>query len=329
MQQMTVDDIKGSMTLPVIAAPMFIVSSPESVIEGCKSGIIGSFPALNARTTEIFEAWMKQITMELDEARLNEPECPIAPWAVNFIVHRSNVRYEADLKLLEKYKPPIVISSLGDPGPIADIVHGYGGLVFSDVSNLYHAKKAAGKGVDGLILVCHGAGGHAGTLNPMAFTESVREFWDGTIILAGSISSGRDILAAQALGADLVYIGTRFIATSESMAKDTYQQMLIEANAEDIIYTDAISGIHGNFLAPSIRNAGLDPEDLPKKETIDFSHREEAKAWKNVWSAGQGVGKIKQISTVAEVTKELQEEYDRARERLFDRSDQLKSRQSL
>jgi|SRR5690625_265997 len=315
MSEMMLSEVKSQMTLPVIAAPMFIVSSPESVIEGCKSGIIGSFPALNARTTADLEKWMERITQELDKARLQNPERPIAPWAVNLIVHRSNHRYEADLELVKKYEPPIVISSLGDPGRIVDIVHQYGGLVFSDVSNLYHAKKAAEKGVDGLILVCNGAGGHAGTINPMAFLGAVKAFWDGITILAGSISTGQDILATQALGADFAYMGTRLIATSETMVKDAYREMLIDSDLEDIIYTDAISGVNANFLAPSIRKAGLDPENLPKKETIDFSN--EAKAWKDIWSAGQGVGTIKQVLPVGEIVQELQEEYNQARASLF------------
>lgn len=322
---MTVSEVKEQMTLPVIAAPMFIVSSPDSVIEGCKSGIIGSFPALNARTTEILEEWMERITQELEKARLQEPERPIAPWAMNLIVHRSNHRYAADLELVKKYEPPIVISSLGDPGRIVNIVHQYGGLVFSDVSNLYHAKKAAEKGVDGLILVSNGAGGHAGTINPMAFLEAVKAFWNGITILAGSISKGQDILAAQALGADFAYMGTRFIATTETMAKDTYKQMLIDSNLEDIVYTDAISGVNANFLAPSIRNAGLDPANLPKKENIDFSHKNEAKAWKDIWSAGQGVGTINQVSPIADVIKELRGEYDQAQAALFKKNFALKN----
>ncbi|TCP31328.1 nitronate monooxygenase [Scopulibacillus darangshiensis] len=306
--------IADQITLPVIAAPMFLVSSPELVIEGCKSGIIGSFPLLNARTTEILEDWMRQITSELEKAKKDLPKKKIAPWAVNLIVHRSNRRYETDLELIKSYKPPIVITSLGDPARVVDIVHEYGGLVFSDVSNLTHAKKAADRGSDGLILVSSGAGGHAGTINPMAFVAAVREFWDGTIILAGSISKGQDVLASEVLGADLAYMGTRFIAASESMAKDGYKNMLIDASAEDIIYTDAVSGVNANFLIPSILNAGLDLQKLRKKETIDFSHLDEAKAWKNIWSAGHGVGSIKQIQRVTEIVRDLKREYSVAKE---------------
>ncbi|WP_134702063.1 nitronate monooxygenase family protein [Ammoniphilus sp. YIM 78166] len=295
------------LSLPVIAAPMFLVSSPELVIETCKAGIVGSFPLLNARTTEILEDWMKQIAEALAEVEA-------APWAVNIIVHRSNQRYEEDLELIDKYQPPIVITSLGDPSPVVRLVHQYGGLVFSDVSQLAHARKAAEKGVDGLILVCNGAGGHAGTLHPMAFIGAVKEFWEGITILAGSISKGQDILAAKSLGADLAYMGTRFIATDESLASREYQQMITESTLEDLIYTDAFSGIPANYLVPSIRKEGLDPNKLEKKASLDFSQvgNPSAKAWKDIWSAGQGVGAIKRVQPVSEVVEELKREYDLA-----------------
>jgi nitronate monooxygenase len=301
-------------TLPVIAAPMFIVSGPEMVIEGCKAGVIGSFPLLNARTTDILEDWMKRITQGLEKLRAEEPERRIAPWAVNLVVHRTNKRYEEDLELIKKYQPPIVITSLGRPGAVVDIVHQYGGLVFSDVANLTHARKAAKTGVDGLILVCNGAGGHAGTLNPLAFMGAVKEFWDGITILAGCISNGQDILAAKALGADFAYMGTRFIATSESLASEEYRNMLIESNSESLIYTDTFTGINANYLVPSIKNAGIDPDQLQKKEAMDFSkmNQSEAKVWKDIWSAGQGVSAIKETLTVAELVKELEQEYDQA-----------------
>lgn len=306
--------IADQMVLPVIAAPMFLVSSPELVIEACKAGIIGSFPLLNARTVTDLDDWMKQITEKLAKVRKNEPERRVAPWAVNFIVHRSNKRYEEDLELLKKYQPPIVITSLGDPSPVVRIVHGYGGLVFSDVINLVHARKAAQKGVDGLILVCNGAGGHAGTLNPIAFMGAVKEFWEGITILAGCISNGQDILAAEALGADFAYMGTRFIATCESFANREYQEMLMESTLEDLLYTDAFSGVNANYLVPSIRKAGLDPEQLQKKESMDFSQLNPsgAKVWKDIWSAGQGVGAIKRVLPVVEVVEELKKEYERA-----------------
>lgn len=306
--------ISDQIVLPVISAPMFLVSSPEMVIESCKAGIIGSFPLLNAQTLEILEDWMKSITEKLARVRAEEPNRRVAPWAVNLNVHRTNQRYEEDVRLIKKYEPPIVITSLGDPKRIVSIVHEYGGLVFSDVSNLVYAKKAAQSGVDGLILVCSGAGGHGGTTNPIAFIGAVREFWDGITILAGAISQGQDILAAEVLGADFVSMGTRFIATSESFAKEEYKNMLIESNFEDLIYTDAFSGVNANYLIQSIRKAGLEPEQLHKKETVDFSkmNNSEAKAWKDIWSAGQGVGTIKKIQTVAEVVNELHAEYKQA-----------------
>ncbi|PWW32343.1 nitronate monooxygenase [Cytobacillus oceanisediminis] len=300
--------------LPVIMAPMFLVSSPKMVVEGCKNGVIGSFPLLNARTADIVENWMAEITNELQRAQDAEPHKKIAPWAVNFIAHRSNKRYEEDLELIKKYHPPIVITSLGDPSPVVKIVHEYNGLVFSDVINLFYARKAAQKGVDGLILVCNGAGGHAGTLNPFAFLSAVKEFFDGITILAGSISNGQDVLAAEALGADFVYMGTRFIAASESFANEHYRNMLIDSSMEDLIYTDAFSGVNANYLIPSIRAAGLDPNHLTKKEKVDFSkmNETEAKAWKDILSAGQGVHSVKKVQTTAEIVQELQESYEKA-----------------
>jgi nitronate monooxygenase len=306
--------IADQLVLPVIAAPMFLVSSPDMVIESCKAGIIGSFPLLNARTVDILDDWMKRITEELERIRKEHPNRRVAPWAVNLIVHRTNKRYEDDFNLIKKYQPPIVITSLGDPTPVVNVVHEYGGLVFSDVSTLYHAKKAARTGVDGLVLVCSGAGGHAGTINPFAFVGEVREFWDGITILAGSLSSGRDILAAKALGVDLAYLGTRFIPASESFASEDYKRMLIESTLDDLIYTDAFSGVNANYLKPSIRRAGLDPDRLQKKEAVDFSdlNQTDAKAWRDIWSAGQGVGQIKRVQPVAEIVADLRREYEEA-----------------
>lgn len=304
--------ITDNLILPIITAPMFLVSSPEMVMEACKAGIIGSFPLANARTLEDLDRWMNTITEGLASARENERERRIAQWAVNLVVHRTNKRYEEDLKFIEKYQPPIVITSLGDPSRVVSIVHGYGGLVFSDVINLKHAKKAAEKGTDGLILVSGGAGGHGGTLNPFAFISAVKEFWDGIIILAGGISHGQDILAAQILGADLVYMGTRFIATKESLANPEYENMLIQASLEDVIYTDSFSGVHANYLKPSIVRAGLDPENLQRKGDFNWSDSKEgSKAWKDIWSAGHGVGAIKKIQSVAQVAEELLYEYKR------------------
>lgn len=313
MQNKLLSQIVYETTLPLIMAPMFLVSGPQLVIEGCKAGIIGSFPLLNARTGDILEEWMRQITNELEQARIQEPNQKIAPWAVNFIVHRSNKRYEVDLELIKKYKPPIVITSLGDPSQVVKIVHEYGGLVFSDVINLVHARKAAEKGTDGLILVSSGAGGHAGTYNPFAFISAVKEFWNGITILAGSISDGNDIVAAEALGADFVYMGTRFIAAEESLTSKDYQNMLIDSTIEDVIYTDAFSGVNANYLIPSIRKAGHDPDKLKKKAEMDFSkiNQPGAKAWKDICSAGHGVHSIKKIQPVAEIVKELKQSYEK------------------
>ncbi|SDP24984.1 nitronate monooxygenase [Paenibacillus sp. yr247] len=306
--------ITEQMTLPVIAAPMFLISGPEMVIECCKTGIIGSFPLLNARTTDILDEWMKRISEELAAAKSKDPERRIAPWAVNLIVHKTNTRYGSDVELIKKYQPPIVITSLGAPGPIVELVHQYGGLVFSDVSTLTHARKAAQTGVDGLILVCQGAGGHAGTINPFAFMGGVREFWEGPVILAGCITTGQDIFAAAALGADFAYMGTRFIAASEGLASENYRNMLIESTSDDIIYTDAFSGVKGNFLIRSIRKAGLDPEKLEKKESVNVAHlnHNENKAWKVIWSAGQGVNAIKRVMPVADLVEELRQEFKQA-----------------
>jgi nitronate monooxygenase len=304
--------LSNQLTLPIINAPMFLVSSPDMVIKSCRNGIIGTFPLLNARTSEILENWLIRISEELKQVQEEDSTAKIAPWGVNLIVHRTNKRFEEDLELIKKYEPPVVITSLGNPSDVAKIVHSYGGLVFSDVISLDHARKAAKTGIDGLILVCSGAGGHGGTLNPFAFLKAVKEFWDGITILAGAISTGEEILAAKILGADLVYMGTRFIATEESSASEDYRKMLIESTLEDLIYTDAISGINGNYLLPSLQKAGFDIENLKKKE-VDLSFSEsKAKAWKDIWSAGQGVGNIKKVSTVKEVIEELTAEYNKA-----------------
>lgn len=306
----------GKTTIPVIMAPMFLVSSPQSVIEACKAGIIGTFPLLNARSPEALENWFQTIREALDPARHN-PSDIISPWGVNLIVHKTNKRLEEQLEAIRKYEPPIVITSLGNPQAVVDIVHQYGGVVLSDVISTKHARKAAEAGVDGLILVCNGAGGHGGTLNPFAFVGEVKRFWKGLTIVAGCISNGRDILAVQALGADFAYMGTRFIAAKETMADDQYKEMLLDATATEIIYTDAISGVKGNYLIPSIVNAGLDPENLQKKRDFNSNFRDnEPKAWKNIWGAGQGVGAIKEIQSIAEIVENLEEEYLQALKRL-------------
>ncbi|PIC64921.1 nitronate monooxygenase [Sporosarcina sp. P13] len=318
MIMVNVETILQRTTLPVIVAPMFLVSSTELVIEACKAGTIGTFPLLNARTTEDLEQWMKVIVEELKKARIEQPDRKIAPWGINLIVHKSNKRLDADIELLKEYKPPIVITSLGNPEPIVKIVHAYGGLVFSDVVSIKHAKKAAQVEVDGLILVCNGAGGHGGTLNPIAFMAEVKEFWSGITILSGCIANGQDILAAQALGADFAYIGTRFIATQESLAIDEYKQMLVDSDASDIIYTDAVTGINGNYLIPSIQNAGLDLTKLEGLKEYDTDRNKKgAKAWKNIWGAGQGVGSVKDIQPVAKVVEEMKTEYELALQSLL------------
>ncbi|RNB88714.1 nitronate monooxygenase [Brevibacillus nitrificans] len=299
--------ISEHLVLPVITAPMFLVSNPQLVISACKSGVIGSFPSLNARTVDDLQVWMSTITEELVRSRAAEPDRKIAPWAINIVIRHLNERLEEELELIKKYQPPFVFTALGDPAPVVEIVHAYGGIVFSDVTNIYHAKKAVKSGVDGLILVCGGAGGHAGTLNSFAFLSAIREFWDGITVLAGGIASGQEILAARTIDADLVFMGTRFIASVESSAGDDYKQMLIDASIEDIIYTPTFSGIPANYLKPSIVSEGLDPEHLGSYAEFAKTGR---KAWKNIWSAGHGVGRTKSIQTVAEIVNELQTEYD-------------------
>jgi len=299
--------ISDHLVLPVITAPMFLISSPELVISACRSGIIGSFPSLNARTVDELTQWLERITAELAQCKAEDPARKIAPWAINIILRHLNNRLEEELELIKKYQPPLVFTSLGNPAAVVEIVHGYGGIVFSDVTTIYHAKKAVKSGVDGLVLVCGGAGGHAGTLNSFAFVSSIREFWDGITILAGSIASGQDILAARALDADLVFMGTRFIASAESSAQEEYKQMLVDSGIEDIMYTPVFSGIPANYLKPSIISEGLDPDNLGTHADFAKTGR---KAWKNVWSAGHGVGRTKSIQQVGEIVRELQNEYD-------------------
>lgn len=309
----------NELRLPVIAAPMFLVSGTELVKNCCLNGVIGSFPAPNARPIEVLDQWMGQLNEELKEAREKDPDRKIAPWAMNMVVHSSYSRLQEELALIQKHKPQLVITSLGSPKHVVNIVHEYGGLVFSDVSDVKFATKAAEAGVDGLILVASGAGGHAGQINSFAFVDMVRSFWDGIIVLAGAISTGKGILAAQAAGADLAYMGTRFIVATESMANDDYRKMLVEATQEDIILTDAFSGVNANMLKPSIRKAGIDPEQLVRKEKIDFDAMQKetnAKAWRDIWSAGHGVGAIKQIESAGEIISRLVVEYNEALEKV-------------
>jgi nitronate monooxygenase len=314
------DLLKDRLRLPVIGAPMFIVSGPELVIAQCKAGIVGAFPALNARPPELLEEWLVQIKAALEQFRAENPGRPVAPFAVNQIVHGSNDRLQHDLEVCLKHQVPIIITSLRPPGEVVQAVHSYGGLVFHDVISVRHAEKAIEQGVDGLILVCAGAGGHAGTLSPFALLPEVRRLFDGTIILSGAITTGRAILAATALGADLAYMGTRFIATQESRAAPAYKQMITEASAKDIVYTNLFSGVHGNYLKPSIAATGLDPENLPgaDKSKMDFTagRRNRPAAWRDIWGAGQGVGSIDAIPTVEDAVAALEADYRGALGRL-------------
>lgn len=287
--------------LPVIVAPMFLVSTPQMVIEASEAGVIGTFPLLNARPIETCAEWLQEVKTALGEK----------PWAVNFICHRgSNKRYEEDLEMIRRFQPPIVITSLGSPVEVIEIVHGYGGLVYSDVANVKHAKKAAASGVDGLILVCAGAGGHGGTLNPFAFIAAVKPFFKGTIILSGSLSTGADVAAARLMGADYAYMGTRFLAAEESNAPEDYKQMVIDSTIEDILYTGSFSGVPVNVLIPSLVKQGIDPGNLKPKEEIDLSHLVDVKAWRDIWSAGQGVTVINKRETVKEIVGKLADEYE-------------------
>ena len=311
--------LQGRLRLPVIGAPMFIVSGPELVVAQCTAGIVGAFPALNARPQEELDRWLTRIETELAAYRAAHPDVLVAPFAVNQIVHGSNSRLDADLEVCVAHRVPIVITSLRAPHAVVDRVHAYGGLVFHDVINVRHAEKALEGGVDGLILVCAGAGGHAGTLSPFALVNEVRRFHAGTLILSGAITNGAGILAAQAMGCDLAYLGTRFIATREANAAERYKQMIVESTAADIAYTSFFSGVHGSYLKPSIRAAGLDPDSLPAFPAgrMDYDKREERpKAWKDIWGAGQGVGGIDSVLPVADLVGRLEREYRDARARL-------------
>ena len=301
------------LALPVIAAPMFLISGPKLVIECCKAGIIGTFPALNQRTTEGLDEWLTQIKTELSDWE-QETGKKAAPFGVNLIVHGSNPRLEADLRVCGKHRVPLIITSLGAVSDVVDAVHSWGGEVFHDVIKRRHGEKAAEAGVDGLIAVAAGAGGHGGTLNPMPLIAELRSVFDGRIILSGCISSGRDVAAALQMGADLAYMGTRFIATDESMATPEYREMIVQSKAEEIVYTAAISGVSANFLGRSLRAAGITEEDLRRTTKIDFGKEmdTEAKAWKTIWSAGQGVSTVSETLTVGALVARLREEFGAA-----------------
>jgi nitronate monooxygenase len=312
--------LQGRLRLPVIGAPMFIVSTPHLVLEQCKAGIVGAFPALNARPAAQLDDWLAQITEELAAYARANPGVKVAPFAVNQIVHNSNDRLERDVAACVKHRVPIIITSLRPPAEVVAAVHGYGGLVFHDVINRRHAEKAAAQGVDGIIAVCAGAGGHAGTLSPFALVKQIREVYAGTIILSGAMSTGADVLAAQALGADLAYLGTRFIATEEGNAGAEYKQMLVDSSGEDIVYTSLFSGVLGNYLRGSVVRAGLDPDKLPEadKTKMNFGTGggSEFKAWRDIWSAGQSVSGIHDVKTVGALVSEMEREYEAVRARL-------------
>lgn len=306
---------EGRLAVPAIASPMFLVSGPDLVVETCKAGVVGTFPTLNQRTTQGYADWLVEIGERLAVPSDAGGHLP-APFGINLIVHRTNSRLDADLKATVDHRVPLVITSLGAVAEVVDAVHSYGGLVFHDVIGLRHAEKAAAAGVDGIVAVCAGAGGHAGTLSPFALVPEIRKGFDGTIVLSGAISTGAHIAAARVIGADLAYLGTRFIATRESLAVAAYKQMLLDTNAADIFYTSAISGVNANFLRPSLLAAGLDPDNLPAHAKLDMDG--EARVWKTIWSAGQGVGSIDDVPGAAELCARLKAEYDAARRALAD-----------
>lgn len=305
--------------IPAIGAPLFMISNPTMVIAQCQAGVVGSFPALNARPESALDEWLAEITETLDAYNAANPTQPAAPYAVNQIVHKSNERLEHDLEMCVKYKVPIVITSLGARPELNDAVHSYGGIVLHDIINIKFAHKAIEKGADGLIAVCAGAGGHAGTQSPFALVQEIREWFDGPLALSGAIARGEAILAAEVMGADLAYLGSAFVATEEARAADPYKQMIVDSAAQDIVYTNYFSGVHGNYLAPSVVKAGLDPSDLPVADASKMNFKSggssHKKVWKDIWGAGQGIGAVKAVVPVAELVARLSQEYDEARAR--------------
>ncbi|WP_417460578.1 NAD(P)H-dependent flavin oxidoreductase [Kordiimonas sp.] len=310
----------SKLRIPVIGSPLFIISNPDLVIAQCKAGIVGSFPALNARPAHVLEEWLKRITEELDAYNQANPDKPAAPFAVNQIVHKSNERLMHDVEMCVKYKVPMMITSLGAVKEVNDAAHSYGGIVMHDIINNRFARKAIEKGADGLIAVAAGAGGHAGTLSPFALIQELREWFDGPIALSGSIGSGDAVLAAEAMGADFAYIGSAFIATDEANADERYKQAIVDNGAEDIVYTNLFTGVHGNYLAPSIEAAGLDPKNLPESDPtkMDFGSGGSSakKAWKDIWGCGQGIGAVKEIVPAATMVDRLANEYFAAKNRI-------------
>ena len=306
------------LALPVIGSPLFIISNPKLVIEQCKAGIVGSMPALNARPAEQLEDWLAEITETLAAWDKAHPDSPSAPFAINQIVHKSNDRLEHDMQVCAKYKVPIVITSLGAREDVNQAVHSWGGVVLHDIINNKFAKKAIEKGADGLIAVAAGAGGHAGVKSPFALIQEIRQWFDGPVALSGAIATGDAVLAAQAMGADFAYIGSTFIATDEARAVDGYKQAIVEGNSDDVVYSNLFTGVHGNYLAPSIRAAGLDPDNLPESDPSKMNFGGSGqKAWKDIWGCGQGIGAIDKVVPTAELVARLKREYAQARERLL------------
>jgi nitronate monooxygenase len=326
---MTMPSILNRLRIPVIGSPLFIVSGPELVIAQCKAGIVGSFPALNARPQGLLDEWLHQITEELAAWNRDNPDTPAAPYAVNQIVHKSNDRLEADLATCAKWQVPLTITSLGAREDLNTAVHAWGGIVFHDVINDRFSRKAIEKGADGLIPVATGAGGHAGTLSPFAFVQELREWFDGPIALSGAIACGQSILGAQAIGADIAYIGSPFIATAEARATDGYKQGIVEGSAADIVYSNLFTGVHGNYLRGSIVAAGLDPDNLPQSDPSKMNFgsggNTDAKAWKDIWGSGQGVGAIKDVQPVGVFVDRLEREYHAARAELGLKTERHKS----
>jgi nitronate monooxygenase len=315
---MSLPPLLQHLRIPVIASPMFIISNPDLVIAQCKAGIVGSFPALNARPESALEEWLDRITTELAEHTAKHPDRPAAPFAVNQIVHRSNPRLDHDVEMCVKYRAPLVITSLGARPEVNQAVHSYGGIVLHDIINNSFARKAVEKGADGLIAVAAGAGGHAGTLSPFALVQEIRAWFDGPVALSGAIANGGAVLAAQAMGADLAYVGSAFIATKEANAPEAYKQMIVDSSADDIIYTNLITGVHGNYLKASLTRAGLDTDNLPTsdKSAMNFGS-DKAKAWKDIWGSGQGIGAVKAVVPAAELVDRLAAEYAAARARVL------------
>ena len=306
-----------NLSLPVIGSPLFIISNPKLVIEQCKAGVVGSMPALNARPAELLDEWLAEITETLAAYNKANPDKPAAPFAINQIVHKSNDRLEHDMQVCAKYKVPIIITSLGAREDVNQAVHAWGGVVLHDIINNKFAHKAIEKGADGLIAVAAGAGGHAGTKSPFALIQEIRQWFDGPLALSGSIASGGAVLAAQAMGADFGYIGSAFIATHEARASEAYKQAIVVGNSDDIVYSNLFTGVHGNYLAPSIRAAGMDPDNLPESDPSKMNFGGDAKkAWKDIWGCGQGIGSINAVTSTAELVAKLRSEYEAARARL-------------